>query len=73
MTYSHTNTQNENVYYIDIDPSINRLIFNNGDNGGSQTVDITIPLSTSSTGDNAYYISGGSGTKFTVGSWRYNP
>lgn len=73
MTYSHTNTQNENVYYIDIDPSINRLIFNNGDNGGSQTVDITIPLSTSSTGNNAYYISGGSGKSFTVGSWRYNP
>ncbi|MCI7085606.1 InlB B-repeat-containing protein [bacterium] len=73
MTYSHTNTQNEKVYYIDIAPSINRLIFNNGNNGGSQTVDITIPLSTSSTGNNAYYISGGSGTSFTVGSWRYDP
>lgn len=75
MTYSHTNTQNEKVYYIDIDPSINRLIFNNGDNGdnGLQTVDITIPLSTSSTGNNAYYISDGSGKSFNVGSWRYDP
>ena len=59
MTYLELNDQEQQVYVYEYDSSTyNRLIFNDG--SGKQTVDITI------TDFNGYWITGGSGTKFTV-------
>ena len=61
MTYSTTNDFGEKIYTIEIPSSVDHIIFNDG--SGSQTVDITV------TGSAKYYISGGSGSACTVGTW----
>ena len=64
MSLYGKNSNNEDVYYIDYDVSAyTYIVFNN--TTGTQTVDITVDKTTT----NAYYISGGSGTSCTVGTW----
>lgn len=53
-------TMEQDVYYIDIDKSFTKVIFNNG-NGNEKTVDITLEDSV-----NAYYVSGGGNGAYTV-------
>ena len=64
MTGVATNSDGHTVYYYLLSPTYNKIIFNNNNNG-NQTVDITSGVSDMS----AYYISGGSGTSHTVGTW----
>lgn len=55
-------TMEQDVYYIDIDKSFTKVIFNNGnDNDNEKTVDITLKDSV-----NAYYVSGGGNGAYTV-------
>lgn len=65
MTYVKTNEFNEKVYSIEIPSDVEGIIFSN--NSGSQTIDITSGI----TDGLGYYISGGSGTTLTVGSYTY--
>ena len=65
MTYVGLNEFNEKVYQIEIAPDIKGLIFNNG--SSAQTVDITSGI----TDGLGYYISGGSGSKSSVGAYVY--
>lgn len=53
-------TMEQDVYYIDIDKSFTKVIFNNG-NDNEKTVDITLKDSV-----NAYYVSGGGNGAYTV-------
>lgn len=53
-------TMEQDVYYIDIDKSFTKVIFNNG-NDKEKTVDITLEDSV-----NAYYVSGGGNGAYTV-------
>lgn len=53
-------TMEQDVYYIDIDKSFTKVIFNNG-NDNEKTVDITLEDSV-----NAYYVSGGGNGAYTV-------
>lgn len=53
-------TTEQDVYYIDIDKSFTKVIFNNGSDN-EKTVDITLKDSV-----NAYYVSGGSNGAYTV-------
>lgn len=53
-------TMEQDVYYIDIDKSFTKVIFNNG-SGNEKTVDITLEDSV-----NAYYVSGGGNGAYTV-------
>lgn len=53
-------TTEQDVYYIDIDKSFTKVIFNNGSDN-EKTVDITLEDSV-----NAYYVSGGSNGAYTV-------
>ncbi len=62
MTYSTTNDYGEKIYTITIPSTATYIIFNDGN--GSQTVDISV------TGSAKYYISGGSGTSYTVKTWQ---
>ncbi len=62
MTYSTTNDYGEKIYTINVPSTATYIIFNDGN--GSQTVDISI------TGSAKYYISGGSGSSFTVSTWQ---
>lgn len=55
-----TGTMEQDVYYIDIDKSFTKVIFNNG-NDKEKTVDITLEDSV-----NAYYVSGGGNGAYTV-------
>lgn len=63
MTYSYTNDFGQGIYTITIPSTAAYVIFNNGNNGGQQTVDISV------SGSARYYISGGSGTTCTVATW----
>ncbi len=63
MSYSTTNDYGQYVYTLTIPSTATHVIFNNGNNGGQQTVDIDI------TGSARYYISGGSGTTCQVSTW----
>lgn len=53
-------TMEQDVYYIDIDKSFTKVIFNNGSDN-EKTVDITLEDSV-----NAYYVSGGGNGAYTV-------
>lgn len=53
-------TMEQDVYYIDIDKSFTKVIFNNG-NDNEKTFDITLKDSV-----NAYYVSGGGNGAYTV-------
>lgn len=53
-------TTEQDVYYIDIDKSFTKVIFNNGSDN-EKTVDITLEDSV-----NAYYVSGGGNGAYTV-------
>lgn len=53
-------TMEQDVYYIDIDKSFTKVIFNNG-NDNEKTVNITLKDSV-----NAYYVSGGGNGAYTV-------
>lgn len=63
MSWSYNNDYDQGVYTIDIPADATHIIFNNGNNEGQQTVDITV------SGSANYYISSGSGTSCTVGTW----
>ncbi len=63
MTYSTTNDYGQDVYTLNIPSTATHVIFNNGNGGGQQTVNIDI------TGSARYYISGGSGTACEVLTW----
>lgn len=65
MTYLETNQYNESIYFIDIPKDVTGIIFT--DNAGSQTVDITSGIQDGL----GYYISGGSGSALTVGTYTY--
>lgn len=63
MTFAEINGIGQDVYTIDIPSSATHVIFNNGNNGGQQTVNIDV------SGSAKYYISGGSGLNCTVAEW----
>ena len=66
------NEYSQDIYRFLVDQSTyDTIIINNNDNG-VQTVDIVVATAIAG-GDNAFYISGGSGTSCTVGTWKYTP
>ena len=66
MTFVTKNDNGEDVYKYEVPEGMNMIIFNNG-NQGQQTVDLSLDTYT----QNAFYISGGSGSSMTVGQWDY--
>lgn len=67
MTYHHTNEHSEQVFALEIDDSMECLIFNNG--SGQQTEDIAVA---DLEGNNGVYLTGDS-TPFGYGVWNYVP
>ena len=65
MTFVKNNEYNEGVYSIELPKDVKGMIFTN--NSGTQTVDVT-----TITDGYGYYISGNSGSKLSVGSYKYN-
>lgn len=66
MTYVGENEYGQGVYSISIPSDVTGLIFNSG-SGGAQTADITSGIANGV----GFYISGGSASGYTVGSYTY--